>query len=109
MGRGTNRCAKQADNGLNCGVFVCFNIEMMTKFNVPPAFRNSDVPMYRNHIIQKIMQFVKTHDDDYSMLEATARGLADGKRVRAKPHRQVETQRSQVVINLTGGDSSDAE
>ncbi len=110
IGRGAKRCAKQADNGLNCGVFVCFSIEMMIKVDDPyPEFRNSDVTMYRNHIIQQIMQFVKTHDDDYSMLEVTARGRADGKRVRAKPLRQVQTQRSQVLVDLTGGDSSDAE
>ena len=85
MGRGAKRCAKQAENGLNCGVFVCFNIEMMTKDNVPyPEFRNSDVPMYRKHVLQTIMNFVKTHNDDYSMLEVTARGRAGGKRVRSK-------------------------
>lgn len=100
MGRGAKRCAKQADNGLNCGLFVCFNVEMMTKIKVNcPTFCNDDGPMYRNHMLLKIMQFVETHNGDYSMLEVTARNRAGGKRVRAKPQ----------LIDLTGGDLSDEE
>ena len=100
LGRGTKRCAKQGSNGLNCGLFVCFNIEMMVKIGATtPAFCNEDAMMYRDHIALSIQQFLDKNGD-YSLMEERS-DCGSGRRLKKMPRTQTQGKGSPSVIDLT--------